>query len=70
MFSKVRSAQLRAVITTWLVAAIASLAPLSLAVAADGITPEILAAAKSELPTLQTATDLTDAAKKVVAASK
>jgi succinyl-CoA synthetase beta subunit len=29
---------------------------------------EILAAAKSELPTLQTATDLTDAAKKVVAA--
>ena len=31
---------------------------------------EILAAAKSELPTLQTATDLTDAAKKVVAASK
>src|SRR5207244_5926079 len=48
MFSKVRSAQLRAVITTWLVAAIASLAPLSLAVAADGITPEILAAAKNE----------------------
>ena len=31
---------------------------------------EILAAAKGELPTLQTATDLTDAAKKVVAASK
>src|SRR6187401_2604870 len=30
---------------------------------------EILAAAKSELPTLQTATDLTDAAKKVVAAA-
>jgi succinyl-CoA synthetase beta subunit len=29
---------------------------------------EILAAAKGELPTLQTATDLTDAAKKVVAA--
>ena len=48
MFSKVCSAQSRPVITTWLVAAIASLAPLSLAVAADGITPEILAAAKSE----------------------
>src|SRR3954464_1501998 len=31
---------------------------------------EILAAAMGELPTLQTATDLTDAAKKVVAASK
>jgi succinyl-CoA synthetase beta subunit len=31
---------------------------------------EILAAAKGELPTLQIATDLTDAAKKVVAASK
>ena len=31
---------------------------------------EILAAAKSELPTLQTATDLTDAAKKVVSAAK
>jgi succinyl-CoA synthetase beta subunit len=30
---------------------------------------EILAAAKSELPTMQTATDLTDAAKKVVAAA-
>jgi succinyl-CoA synthetase beta subunit len=29
---------------------------------------QILANAKSELPTLQTATDLTDAAKKVVAA--
>ncbi|HEV2983345.1 MAG TPA: hypothetical protein VGX46_03110, partial [Vicinamibacterales bacterium] len=48
MFSNVRSAQLRAVITTWLVAAVASLAPLSFAVAADGITPEILAAAKNE----------------------
>ena len=31
---------------------------------------EILTAAKSELPTMQTATDLTDAAKKVVAAAK
>jgi succinyl-CoA synthetase beta subunit len=31
---------------------------------------EILAAARKELPTMQTATDLTDAAKKVVAASK
>ena len=48
MFSKVRSPQLLARITTWLVAAIASLAPLSSALAADGITPEILAAAKTE----------------------
>jgi succinyl-CoA synthetase beta subunit len=31
---------------------------------------EILEAAKKELPTMQTATDLTDAAKKVVAAAK
>ena len=31
---------------------------------------EILAAAKNELPTLQTASELTDAAKKVVAAAK
>src|SRR5262249_27701241 len=31
---------------------------------------EILAAARSELPTLQTATDLTDAARKVVAAAR
>jgi succinyl-CoA synthetase beta subunit len=31
---------------------------------------EILAAARSELPMMQTATDLTDAAKKVVAAAK
>ena len=31
---------------------------------------EILAAARAELPTMQTATDLTDAAKKVVAAAK
>ena len=48
MFSKMRPTLSLAGITTWLVAAIASLAPLSLAVAADGITPEILAAAKTE----------------------
>jgi iron(III) transport system substrate-binding protein len=47
MFNKVRSTQLLAGIATWLVAAVASLAPLSLAVA-DGITPDILAAAKTE----------------------
>ena len=47
MFNKVRSTWLLAGITTWLVAAVASLAPLSLAVA-DGITPDILAAAKTE----------------------
>ena len=48
MFSKVRTTQFLAGIATWLVVAVASLAPLSLAVAADGITPEILAAARTE----------------------
>src|SRR5690348_14044370 len=47
MFSKVRWRQLL-VRVAWLVAAIASLAPLSLALAADGITPETLAAARAE----------------------
>jgi len=34
------------------------------------IARKLLDAAKSELPTLQTATDLNDAARKVVAATK
>ena len=48
MIEKMRSARLLGRIATWLVAAIAIVIPLSPAVAADGVTPEILAAAKSE----------------------
>jgi iron(III) transport system substrate-binding protein len=48
MFRNMRSAQLLARLLTWIAATSVGLAPLSLAIAADGITPEILAAAKAE----------------------
>jgi len=47
MFRKMRSAQPLARLATWIAVAVVGLAPLSSAVA-DGITPEILAAAKTE----------------------
>src|SRR5262249_16153919 len=48
MFCKVRATQLISAIAPWLAAVLAAVAPLSSAVAADGITTEILAAAKGE----------------------